>query len=145
MSKLSHKIEANDRTIFQVLDSRKYTVNYFQREYSWGEKHMKQLVEDLSAAFLANYQPGHSRAEVENYNSYYLGPYVLSSKDGVLSIIDGQQRLTSLTLLNMTKRLGLPFKAHEEFKRADVEERQELYQAICEQIWNFDQTLNTQH
>jgi uncharacterized protein with ParB-like and HNH nuclease domain len=34
----------------------------------------------------------------ENYNNYYLGPFVVSSKDGKRSIIDGQQRLTSLTL-----------------------------------------------
>jgi len=35
---------------------------------------------------------------VERYNNYYLGPFVISSKDGTKSIIDGQQRLTSLTL-----------------------------------------------
>ncbi|MGJ8724455.1 MAG: DUF262 domain-containing protein [Roseibacillus sp.] len=114
MSNSEHRIEANDRTIFQVLDSRKYSVDFFQREYSWGEKHMKQLVEDLSAAFLANYNAGHSRSEVENYNSYYLGPYVLSSKDGMLSIIDGQQRLTSLTLFMIfLNHLGEKFGSNE--------------------------------
>lgn len=30
---------------------------------------------------------------------------------------------------------GLPFKPHETFKKADLEERQALYQAICEKIW----------
>ncbi len=98
MSKIQNKIEANDRSILQVLDKKKYTVDYFQREYSWGQKHIEQLVTDLTDAFLAYYDPKHARSEVENYNTYYLGPFVLSEKDGLRSIIDGQQRLTSLTL-----------------------------------------------
>jgi len=35
MSKDDHKIDADDRTVFDVLNERKYTVDYFQREYSW--------------------------------------------------------------------------------------------------------------
>ena len=51
------------------------------------------------------------RTAVANYNNYYLGPFVISSKDGTRSIIDGQQRLTSLTLFliflnNLQKELG---------------------------------------
>ena len=98
MSKIENKIEANDRSILEVLDKKKYTVDYFQREYSWEQKHIEQLVTDLASAFLANYEATHERTEVENYNTYYLGPFVLSEKDGQRSIIDGQQRLTSLTL-----------------------------------------------
>ena len=98
MSQLSNKIEANDRSVQQVLDKQKYTVDYFQREYSWGQKHIEQLVSDLTSAFLTDYRPTHERSEGVNYNSYYLGPFVLSRKDSVRSIIDGQQRLTSLTL-----------------------------------------------
>ena len=98
MSNLEHKIEANDRSIQQVLDKQKYTVDYFQREYSWGKKHIEQLVSDLTSAFLSDYDPSHQRKDGIGYNSYYLGPFVLSKKDSVRSIIDGQQRLTSLTL-----------------------------------------------
>ena len=32
---------------------------------------------------------------------------------------------------------GLPFRAHDEFKKADLEARQTLYQEICEQIWTL--------
>ena len=60
---------------------------------------MRALVEDLTSAFLDSYQPHHKRSEVANYNSYYLGPVVFSvSDDGKNSIIDGQQRITSITL-----------------------------------------------
>jgi uncharacterized protein with ParB-like and HNH nuclease domain len=112
MSRIENKIDANNRTIFEVLDNKKYTVDYFQREYSWQQKHIEQLVTDLTSAFLSEYQPNHDRSEVENYNSYYLGSFVLSEKDGSRSIIDGQQRLTSLTLFiiylnNLQRGYGL--------------------------------------
>lgn len=98
MSKLENKIEARHRNLFDVLNEQKYTVDYFQREFSWGEKHIEELVTDLTSAFLNEYSPGDKREQGENYNNYYLGPFVVSSKDGKRSIIDGQQRLTSLTL-----------------------------------------------
>lgn len=112
MSKISNKIEAHDRSITEVLDDKKYTVDYFQREYKWEERHIEQLVSDLTSSFLNEYKPEHKRKDIENYNSYYLGPFVVSVKDGQRSIIDGQQRLTSLTLLliylnNLQKELGL--------------------------------------
>ncbi len=98
MSKDDHKIDADDRTVFDVLNERKYTVDYFQREYSWEQKHIDQLVTDLTSAFLDEYRQGDARTAVANYNNYYLGPFVVSAKEGKKSIIDGQQRLTSLTL-----------------------------------------------
>lgn len=111
MSKDDHKIDADDRNVFDVLNERKYTVDYFQREYSWEQKHIDQLVTDLTSAFLDDYTEGESRTAVEQYNNYFLGPFVVSSKNGMKSIIDGQQRLTSLTLFliflnNLQKELG---------------------------------------
>ena len=35
----------------------------------------------------------------------------------------------------MIRNTELPFKAHEEFNKADIEDRQELYQMICKDIW----------
>lgn len=98
MSMENHKIDADDRKVFDVLNERKYTVDYFQREYSWEKKHISQLVTDLTSTFLDAYTDGDPRTAVEHYNNYYLGPFVVSSKNGMKSIIDGQQRLTSLTL-----------------------------------------------
>lgn len=99
MSNLSNKIEASHQSLYQVLNEKKYSVDYFQREYSWQKTHIQQLVIDLTSAFLNEYTPKDKRKDVQNYNSYYLGPFVVSAtEDGSLSIIDGQQRLTSLTL-----------------------------------------------
>jgi len=112
MSKLTNKIEAHDRTVAYVLEDKKYTVDYFQREYNWQRRHIEQLITDLTGAFLSEYEEGDLRTEGENYNNYYLGPFVVSEKPGQRSIIDGQQRLTSLTLLliylnNLQKSLGI--------------------------------------
>ena len=112
MSKLTNKIEAHDRTVAYVLEDKKYTVDYFQREYNWQRRHIEQLITDLTGAFLSEYEDGDLRTEGENYNNYYLGPFVVSEKPGQRSIIDGQQRLTSLTLLliylnNLQKSLGI--------------------------------------
>jgi len=92
-------IDANDKSVRQILDTKKYSIDVFQREYRWQRKHMEQLIVDLTTKFYACYDESHERPEVRNYNKYYLGPLVLRIKNGVNSIIDGQQRLTSLTLL----------------------------------------------
>lgn len=119
MSKLENKIEAHHRNLFEILNEQKYTVDYFQREYSWGKKHIEELVTDLTSTFLNEYTPGDCRTkDGENYNNYYLGPFVISKKNGKRSIIDGQQRLTSLTLFliylnNLQKELGYKEKIEE--------------------------------
>lgn len=99
--KLKNKIEATDTNINKLLKEQKFTIDYFQREYRWQEKHIKLLIEDLTTTFLKSYNPTHKRPEVANYQSYYLGPVVFSinPESGKKSIIDGQQRITSITLL----------------------------------------------
>ena len=98
--KIKNKIEAKNTSINALLKDQKFTIDYFQREYRWQEKHIKLLIEDLVTTFLKSYNPEHRRPEVSNYQSYYLGPVVFSinSDNGKKSIIDGQQRITSITL-----------------------------------------------
>ncbi len=99
--KLKNKIEAKDISINALLRDQKFTIDYFQREYRWQKKHIKLLVEDLTNTFLKSYNPEHKRPEVSHYQNYYLGPVVFSVNpdSGKKSIIDGQQRITSITLL----------------------------------------------
>lgn len=98
MTNLKNKIDADDKNIQQLLKDQKFTIDYFQREYRWQEKHIKLLIEDLTSNFLKSYQPNHQRKEVANYQSYYLGSVIFSNVDGKKSIVDGQQRITSITL-----------------------------------------------
>lgn len=99
-STLKNKIEATDTSINKMLKDQKFTIDYFQREYRWQEKHIKLLVEDLTTTFLKSYKEGEKRSEVAKYQNYYLGPVVFSINPdtGKKSIIDGQQRITSITL-----------------------------------------------
>lgn len=98
MSNHENKIQAIDTNINSLLKGQKFFIDYFQREYRWENKQMVQLIEDLTYTFLKAYTDGDEREEVENYQNYYLGPIVLSKEKGKLSIIDGQQRITSIIL-----------------------------------------------
>ena len=96
---ISNNIQANSRRLFELLQN-KYIVDYFQREYKWEFKHIEQLLIDLEASFLSDYDINDEIQDVVGkYNSYYLGPVVICEKGNIRSIVDGQQRLTSITLL----------------------------------------------
>ena len=60
---------------------------------------MGELITDLTGRFLSAWKQGHSRSDVAAYPSYFLGPIIVSGEGGGLSVIDGQQRLTSLSIL----------------------------------------------
>ena len=93
------KIDAQAKSVNDLLSNKKYAIDYYQREYKWEAKQVTELLEDLETKFLDNYEEGHSRIEVERYRHYFLGSIIVSNRDGKKFIIDGQQRLTSLTLL----------------------------------------------
>ena len=97
------------KTVCELLKGVKYSIDYYQREYKWHEKQIRELVDDLSNKFLEEYQPAHGRGKVADYPHYFLGSIIISKKESVGYIVDGQQRLTSLTLLlvllrNLQKR-----------------------------------------
>jgi hypothetical protein len=93
------EIQGEARTVNQLLRGVKYSVDYYQREYKWETKQIAELVKDLTSQFLEDYQPEHERRRVAEYSHYFLGSIIMSNKDGTNYIVDGQQRLTSLTLL----------------------------------------------
>jgi len=93
------KILGETKSIRELLNAAKYSIEYYQREYSWEAKQIGELIEDLTSRFEDDYEPDHGRQEVETYGHYFLGSIIINHKDGVDFIVDGQQRLTSLTLL----------------------------------------------
>lgn len=92
------KIDGEDRTIRELLSRRHYSIDFYQREYKWKTKQVQELINDLTDKFLDDYKDTHERSQVEKYGYYFLGSIILSQKDKTF-IIDGQQRLTTLTLL----------------------------------------------
>ncbi len=93
------EILGNAKTVRELLKGVKYSIDYYQREYKWHDKQVRELVDDLSDQFLEEYQPGHERSKVADYPHYFLGSIIISKKENASFIVDGQQRLTSLTLL----------------------------------------------
>src|SRR5436190_13342285 len=95
------EIRGDAKSIRALLSAAKFSVDYYQREYRWETKQISELIEDLSEKFFASYEQGDERSKVEEYGHYFLGSIIISDKDGRKFIIDGQQRLTSITLLLM--------------------------------------------
>ena len=93
------EIDGKGRTVRELLAGHRYSIDYYQREYKWQTKQVTELMRDLAAKFLESYEPHHERPDVADYGHYFLGSIVISDKEGVKFIIDGQQRLTTLTLL----------------------------------------------
>jgi len=92
-------IDGKARTISEILKGKRYGIDYYQREYRWQRKQAKELIDDLTEAFLSSHRPGNQRNAVEKYGNYFLGSIILSERDGQKFIVDGQQRLTTITLL----------------------------------------------
>lgn len=104
------KIDGSPKTLKELLLNTKYSIHYYQREYQWQKKQIGEMIEDLTSEFLTYYQENDERMKVKDYGAYFMGSVVLTGRDN--AIIDGQQRLTSLTLLimfllNCAKEKGL--------------------------------------
>jgi len=98
----THKeIDGKSKSVSELLKDEKYTIDFYQREYKWGEKQVKELVNDLVNTFQENYDKTHVRKDVKTYGEYFLGSIIISLKNGQNFIIDGQQRLTSLSIFLM--------------------------------------------
>ncbi len=97
-------VDAKCYSLEEIFGER-YNVDFYQREYVWETKHMVDLIRDLSNEFLNNYKiEDNNNSEnkyeaVKKYNPYFLNEIVVSVTNGSKYVIDGQQRLTSLTLL----------------------------------------------
>ena len=109
------KIDKTD-TIETILTKGRFEVDYYQREYRWGRKQVEEMIMDFAHAFQNDYDPvGHtSPSAVEKYGYYYMGS-IICTGTSPRQIVDGQQRLTTLTLLLIylrnlqNKMTGIPF------------------------------------
>ena len=91
-------IDGTGRKLGELFFNRRYAIDNFQREYKWQTKQLIELIDDLCGKFQEHYEPGQERDAVAKYGHYFLGSIILSQKKGQSYIIDGQQRLTTLTL-----------------------------------------------
>lgn len=79
-----------------------YNMPIYQRPYSWDKERVEQLWYDIVEAFRNN------QNDPTLDSNYFLGSVVVVKKDNGYEVVDGQQRLTTLTILFCTLRdLGL--------------------------------------
>jgi hypothetical protein len=94
-------VEAQTLTIGELLGGDHiFSMPPFQRPYSWGEEEAGQLYDDIHAACEAE----------DGGNDYFLGQLILArpNRHASFDVVDGQQRLITLTLLLALLRDLLP-------------------------------------
>lgn len=88
---MSKEISGAGYALSKIFSSEfEYQIPSYQRPYSWTVEHASGLFEDLYDFY-----------EIESEESYFLGSIVLIKKEAqpYSEVIDGQQRLTTLTML----------------------------------------------
>jgi uncharacterized protein with ParB-like and HNH nuclease domain len=74
--------------ISNVLKTKRFRVPAYQRSYAWEEEHVAELMRDIHDAIQSK------------ENEYFLGSIVVTGPtDGKHDVVDGQQRLTTISLL----------------------------------------------
>lgn len=78
-------LNADAHSAGAVFSNNTFEVPKFQREYSWQDDEVTELWEDLSSNI--------------NSDAYFLGLIILTSEEKKKVVVDGQQRIITLTLL----------------------------------------------
>ncbi len=85
-------MENNAKSIKEILANDSYVIPRYQRNYAWGKAEISQLIKDIDEFF----------PNGNNGKSYYIGSLVcFKREDGSFELIDGQQRHTTITLINL--------------------------------------------
>lgn len=123
-------------TVGEIFD-RKYMVDFYQREYKWNDteqsyKPIKSLLDDIIYRFKLSYDSNVDVTEdiISKYDWYYLNSFMTNTVGSNTFIVDGQQRLTTLTILIIhLYRMALGFNKH-----------QGILINISNRICNYDNT-----
>jgi hypothetical protein len=98
------EIQPDKQNLDQTFSTTVYFIDFYQRDYKWTDEPVKRLLADVFYQFDEAYA-NHSSLEPnkENVNArypwYYLNTYVTNNVGGRVFVVDGQQRLTTLTLV----------------------------------------------
>jgi len=98
-------ITPHDQFIRQVFNNqRSYYIDIYQREYKWTNEQVKTLLNDLEVRFELGARKRSVPKEIqqdvlEHFDPYFLNTYLTHTSPTATSIVDGQQRLTTLLLI----------------------------------------------
>lgn len=97
-------IAPDKQNIDRVFSNTTYYIDFYQRQYKWNDAPVKRLLEDVFYKFNEEYAK-YKDSDIplnqlaSKYSWYYLNTYVTNIIDGKLYVVDGQQRLTTITLM----------------------------------------------
>lgn len=98
------EIQPDKQNLDRTFSTTVYFIDFYQRDYKWTEEPVKRLLDDVFYQFDEAYAK-HAALDPnsENINArypwYYLNTYVTNVVGGRVFVVDGQQRLTTLTLI----------------------------------------------
>ena len=93
---MSHTLTAKEQSLARIFsDDYVFTIPGYQRPYSWGKEQAQELLDDLLGALSV------APEQLSEAAPYFLGSIVLikGETSAEATVVDGQQRLTTLTLL----------------------------------------------
>lgn len=98
-------ITPHDQTVREVFNAqRSYFIDIYQREYKWTEGNVRTLLDDIEARFQQYPRNRVNPKEIQehvisDFEPYFLNTYLTNTTAANTSIVDGQQRLTTLLLV----------------------------------------------
>lgn len=97
-------IAPDKQNIDRVFSNTTYYIDFYQRQYKWNDAPVRRLLEDVFYKFNEEYNKFKDsdiplNQLISKYSWYYLNTYVTNIVDGKLFVVDGQQRLTTITLI----------------------------------------------
>jgi hypothetical protein len=97
-------ISPDKQSIDKVFANTTYHIDFYQRQYKWTKEPVLRLLDDVYYRFNEEYKKYQNTTpdlekEVSKYAWYYLNTYVTNKVDNKIYVVDGQQRLTTLTLI----------------------------------------------
>ena len=100
---MQQTIIPDKQTVEYCLKQKSYYIDFYQREYVWSKETVEILLRDIFYAFELSYEEFKdaelSPSIIEKYNWYYLNIFITNNIKGKVFIVDGQQRLSTLTLI----------------------------------------------
>lgn len=98
------EVNPEKQNIDRLFSTTNYYIDFYQREYKWKDDEVKRLIDDIFCHFEQSYAKHENLDPSEvnvaaRYSWYYLNTYITNKTDGRVFIVDGQQRLTTLTLM----------------------------------------------
>jgi hypothetical protein len=132
------EIQPDKQNLDQTFSTTVYSIDFYQRDYKWTTEPVVRLLDDIFYQFDEAYEK-HSALEPnrENINArypwYYLNTYVTNTVGGRVFVVDGQQRLTTLTLILL--KLYSTAKASASKTRGWIERKIAGYSGTEHEFW----------